>query len=84
MSKIINMNSVLTMPLNEAQVEILQLLASDLSNDEMAQLRQMVISFKFRLVEERARLAAQKRGLTLEQINDFPNQHHRRKIKKEG
>ena len=73
------MNTGLTMPLNEAQVEILQLLASGLSNEELVQLRQMVVSFKFRLVEERVRLAAQKQGLTLEQINDFSNQHHRRK-----
>ena len=76
------MNTGLAMPLNEAQVEILQLLASGLSDDEMKQLRQMVVSFKFRLVEERARLAAQKKGLSLEQINNLSTQHHRKRAKK--
>lgn len=77
------MNASIEMPLNNAQLEVLQLLASGLSDAEMAQLRQMIVSFKFRLVEERAQKAAENKGLTIAQINAFPAQHYRKTRKKQ-
>jgi hypothetical protein len=76
------MNMSVGMPLNDAQLEVLQLLASGLSDSEMTQLRQMIVSFKFRLVEERAQKAAETTGLTMSQINSFPAQHYRKTHKK--
>jgi hypothetical protein len=76
------MDTSVGMPLNDAQLEVLQLLASGLSDSEMAQLRQMIVSFKFRLVEERAQKAAEAKGLTMTQINSFPAQHYRKTRKK--
>ena len=72
-----NMEAVLNKPFNAAQIELIQLLANDLENSELAELRKMLIAFRFKLVEERAERIAQAKGWTEEKINLMSQEHHR-------
>ena len=75
------MNNILDKPFNAAQIELIQLLANDLDSNELVELRQLLISFRFRLVEERAERIAKTKGWSEEQINQMSQEHHRISIK---
>ncbi len=64
-------------PFNTAQVEVLQLLAGGLNEDELGELRQILIHFKFKLVAERAAKIAKARGWTKEDIDAISYGHRR-------
>lgn len=76
------MNTILDKPFNAAQIELIQLLANDLDSNELVELRQLLISFRFKLVEERAERIAKTKGWSEEQINQMSQEHHRISIKK--
>ena len=75
------MNAVLEKPFNAAQIELIQLLANELDSKELVELRQLLISFRFKLVEERAERIAKNKGWSDEQINQMSQEHHRKTAK---
>ena len=78
------MEAVLNKPFNAAQIELIQLLASDLESTELMELRKMLVAFRFRIVEERAERIAQAKGWTAEKINSMSQEHHRTPYKAKG
>ena len=72
-----NAGAVLNKPFNAAQIELIQLLANDLDVRELSELRQTLIAFRFRLVEERAERIAQSKNWTDEKINQMSQDHLR-------
>ena len=71
------MEAVLNKPFNKAQIELIQLLAQDLETEELAELRKLLVAFRFNLVEQRAERIAQAKGWTEAQINQMSQEHHR-------
>lgn len=71
------MKTLLNKPFNDAQVELIQLLAQDLNSDELAELRKLLVSFRFRLVEQRAEQISQNKAWTNEEINNLSKKHLR-------
>ena len=71
------MDATLKMPFSDAQVEVLQLLASDLDSYELKELRKTLVAFRFRLVEERAERLAQREGWDENTINQISQEHLR-------
>ena len=71
------MEAVLNKPFNTAQIELIQLLAQDLESQELLELRKVLMSFRFRLVEQRAERIAQSKNWTEEQINQMSQEHYR-------
>jgi thermostable 8-oxoguanine DNA glycosylase len=71
------MEAVLNKPFNSAQIELIQLLAQDLDNRELMELRKILVAFRFRLVEERAERIAHAKGWSDEQINQMSQEHLR-------
>ena len=71
------MEAVLNKPFNRAQIELIQLLAQDLEAQELVELRQVLVTFRFRLVEQRAERIAQSKNWTDEQIDQMSKQHNR-------
>lgn len=71
------MEAVLNKPFNKAQIELIQLLAQDLEAQELVELRKVLVTFRFRLVEQRAERIAQSKNWTDEQINQMSQQHNR-------
>jgi hypothetical protein len=67
----------LTNPLNTAQVEVLQLLAGGLSEEELGELRRILRTFKFKLISERAAKIAAAKGWTKEDIDAISYGHRR-------
>ena len=78
------MDAVLNKPFNAAQIELIQLLANDLDTIELAELRQVLIAFRFRLVEERAERTVKTKGWTKEQIDQMSYDHLRTPYKAKG
>ena len=72
-----DMEAVLNKPFNKAQIELIQLLAQDLETEELAELRKLLVAFRFNLVEQRAERIAQAKGWTEAQINQMSQEHHR-------
>jgi thermostable 8-oxoguanine DNA glycosylase len=71
------MEAVLNKPFNTAQIELIQLLAQDLDSQELAELRKILVAFRFKLVEERAERIAQAKGWSDEQVNQLSQEHFR-------
>ena len=71
------MEAVLNKPFNAAQIELIQLLAQNLETQELAELRKILVAFRFKLVEQRAERIAQANNWTEEQINNMAQEHHR-------
>ena len=74
------MNAVLEKPFNAAQIELIQLLANELDSKELVELRQLLISFRFKLVEERAERIAKNKGWSDEEINQMSQEHYSKHI----
>jgi hypothetical protein len=65
------------MPLNEAQVEILKLFAGGLTPTQIRELKQLLISFKFKLLDEAVEKAAKQRNITDADIEQALSAHWR-------
>lgn len=65
------MEAVLNTPFYAAQIELIQLLATDLETEELMELRKVLIAFRFKLVEERAERIAKAKDWTAAQINQM-------------
>jgi len=68
-------DDAMTMPaaLNNAQLEILQLFASDLSEEELSDLRQALIEFRY----QRLQKALDKLEITPERLREWESKHLR-------
>lgn len=71
------MEAVLKTSFNDAQVELLQMFASGLSDKQLQDLRQVLIAFKFRLLDEHVEKVIAEKGITDEQINNASFEHLR-------
>lgn len=63
------MQSTLQTPFNAAQVEILKIFSQGLTDEQTEDLRQILIAFRFKLLDEHVEHVAKQKGLTLEQLN---------------
>jgi predicted flap endonuclease-1-like 5' DNA nuclease len=64
-------------PMNEAQIELLKLFATGLQEHQMKALKQMLISFQFRLLEEEVEKAAQEKNITDADVEKALDEHWR-------
>jgi hypothetical protein len=71
------MSPITQPPLNEAQVEILKLFSGGLTPSQVRELRQLLISFKFKLLDEAVEKAAKQRNLTDADIENALSEHWR-------
>lgn len=71
------MSTVLQTPLNDAQVEILQLFSEGLTNEQLQELRDLLIEFRFRLLDEQILKVAEEKNLTYSKIEKLSKEHHR-------
>jgi predicted flap endonuclease-1-like 5' DNA nuclease len=65
------------LPMNEAQIELLKLFASGLQEHQMKALKQMLISFQFRLLEEEVEKAAKEKNITDADVEKALDEHWR-------
>ncbi len=75
--KQITMETTLQTPFNAAQVEILKLFSQGLTEEQTEDLRQILIAFRFKLLDEQVELVARRKGLTLDQVNEASQGHFR-------
>ena len=71
------MVSDLQTPLNEAQVEILKMFSQGLTDEQLADLRNILIAFRFKLLDEHVEKLVEQKGLSREQINQASWSHRR-------
>lgn len=71
------MGAILKTPFTEAQVEILKLFTTDLTDVQMEELRQLLIAFKFKLLDEHIENVSAKKGLTDDDIEKVSFEHRR-------
>jgi hypothetical protein len=71
------METTLQTPFNAAQVEILKLFSQGLTEEQTEDLRQILIAFRFKLLDEQVELVARRKGLTLDQVNEASQGHFR-------
>lgn len=71
------MEAVLKTPFNQSQVEILKLFSQGLTEKQIEELRQVLIAFKLKLLDDHLDKVVQEKGLTIEQINAASYEHRR-------
>ncbi len=71
------MGNVLKMPFNEAQVEILKLFSSDLTDSQLQELKQLLITFKFKLLDAHVEKVIAEKGLSDSDIEKASFEHRR-------
>lgn len=71
------MDTSLKTPFNPAQVEILKLFAQGLTNEQLEELRKVLIAFRFKMLDEQVEKVAKEKGLDMEQINEASKGHRR-------
>jgi hypothetical protein len=68
---------VLETPFNPIQLELLRLFSIGVSDNELMELKQILIDFKFRRISQMAERISQEKGWTLEDIENLSKQHRR-------
>jgi hypothetical protein len=58
------MGAALKMPFNEAQIEILKLFTGNLTESQLQELRQVLIAFKFKLLDAHIESVSAEKGLS--------------------
>ena len=71
------MDTILKMPLNNAQVEILKLFSQGLTEEQTKELQQVLIAFRFKLLDQHVTKVAAKKKLSLQDINKASQEHRR-------
>ena len=71
------MEATLQTPFNAAQVEILQLFSQGLTDEQLEELRRILIDFRFKLLDEHVEKVVKQKGLSTEQINSASHEHRR-------
>lgn len=64
-------------PFNEAQLEIIQLFGTGVSDEDMKELKQVLLAFKFKRVSQLADKISREKGWTDEFIDAIPDGHLR-------
>jgi hypothetical protein len=70
-------STVISTPLNIAQIELIQLFEHELDSHELSALRKLLIDFRFRLVEERAERITKAKSWNKSDIDDISKGHQR-------
>jgi thermostable 8-oxoguanine DNA glycosylase len=68
------------LPFTNGQLELIKLLDNNMSAHELEELKKLLISFKFRMVENRAEKIAEQNNWSTEDINSLSKDHSRRKV----
>ncbi len=76
------METILSTPFNEAQVEILKLFNGGLTDNQLKELRQLLISFKFKLLDEQVLKVIAQKGISDAQIEQVSFEHRRTPYRK--
>ncbi len=71
------MASTLQTPLNAAQVEILKMFSQGLTDEQLEELRNILVALKFKLLDEHADQMVEEKGFTQEEINQASWEHRR-------
>ena len=72
------MDTALQTPFNPAQVEILKLFSQGLTNEQLEELRRVLITFRFKLLDEHVQQVVKKKGMSIESINAVSKEHFRK------
>ena len=76
------MGNILNTPFNEAQVEILKLFSSDLTDRQLDELRQLLTAFKFQLLNAHIEKVVAVKGMTDADIENASFEHWRTPYKR--
>ncbi len=76
------MGTILKTPFTEAQVEILKLFTNELTDLQMTELRQLLIAFKFKLLDAHIEKVSAAKGLTDDDIEKVSFEHRRTPYKR--
>ena len=71
------MQTVLQPPYNPAQVEILKLFSQGLTEAQMEELRQLLISCRFKLLDAHVEEVVHAKGLTKRELDKASSEHRR-------
>ncbi|MBI5915492.1 MAG: hypothetical protein HY842_08950 [Bacteroidetes bacterium] len=71
------MQTILQPPYNPAQIEILKLFSQGLTEAQVEELRQLLITFRFKILDEHVEAAVHKKGLTKKEIDKASSEHRR-------
>lgn len=64
-------------PFSEAQLELLSLFKMKLNNSDLEELRQLLLEFKFRKLQENIEQVADEKGYTEEKFEAMQQEHNR-------
>lgn len=64
-------------PFNPAQVEILKIFSEGLTEAQIEELRQVLLEFRLKLLDDHIEAIAEQKKLTVEQINKASKEHRR-------
>ena len=76
------MGAALKMPFNEAQIEILKLFTGNLTESQLQELRQVLIAFKFKLLDAHIESINSEKGLSDDDIEKISSSHRRTPYKR--
>ncbi len=76
------MGTALKMPFNEAQIEILKLFTGNLTESQLQELRQVLIAFKFKLLDAHIESVSAEKGLSDADIEKISLGHRRTPYKR--
>ncbi len=71
------MDGSLQTPFNPAQVEILKLFSQGLTEEQTAELKKLLVAFRFKLLNEHVQKVAKTKNLSPKDIDDASQQHRR-------
>lgn len=71
------MTQQITTPFSNAQLELLKLFSTDLKDNDLEDLKKILLKFKFQLVTKMADEVWEEKGWTNETMDDFLNTHMR-------
>lgn len=72
------MSGSLQTPFNEAQLEILKLFSQGLTGEQLEELRDTLIEFRFKLLDEHVQKVSTQKGLSINDINKASKKHRRK------
>lgn len=71
------MDATLQTPFNTAQVEILQIFSQGLTDEQLQELRRILVDFRFKLLDDHVEKVIKQKGLNVAQINSASHEHRR-------
>lgn len=71
------MNLAFQTPFTDAQIELLGLFKTKLNQHDMQELRQILLNFKFKKMQNLVEEVVQEKGYTEQDFEQMKNEHHR-------